>query len=53
MNKPEINISIFRDFARLAFTSALIGVSVGLAFTALMYFYQFVQTLSIDATSLG
>jgi CIC family chloride channel protein len=53
MIRPEINISIFSDFARLAFTSALIGVSVGLAFVALMYFYQFVQALSLKIASLG
>ena len=53
MNRPEISIGIFSDFAKLASTSALIGVSVGLAYAALIYFYQFVQFLSLRGTSLG
>ena len=53
MNRPEINIGIFNDFARLASTSALIGVSVGLAYAALIYFYQFVQALSLEISSLS
>ncbi len=51
MNKPDINIGIFSDFAKLAITSALIGTSVGLAFVVLMFFYQFIQAISIDAAS--
>jgi len=53
MKKPEINIDIFNDFARLAFTSALIGISVGLAFTALMYLYQMIQAVSINTSTIG